>query len=66
MTFDEDRHTARTGTGPQTLAALRNTAMNLHRLDRAANIAEACRTTAFTPNRRLDLLNPQIPSSQAC
>ena len=26
----------------------------------------ACRTTAFTADRRLDLLNPQIPSSQAC
>jgi hypothetical protein len=54
------------GTAPQTLAALRNTAMNLHRLDGATNIAEACRTTALTPNRRLDLLNPHIPSSQAC
>jgi len=66
VTFDEDRHTARTGTGPQTLAAVRNTAMNLHRLDGATNIAEACRTTALTPNRRVDLLNPQIPSSRAC
>jgi hypothetical protein len=48
------------------MASLRNTAINLHRLDGATNIAEACRATALTANRRLDLLNPQNPSSQAC
>jgi predicted transposase YbfD/YdcC len=67
VTFDEDRSTVRTGSGPQVLATLRNTAVNLHRLTGAPNIAEACRTTAFTANRGLELLeNPQIPSSQAC
>jgi Transposase DDE domain len=66
VTFDEDRHTAHTGNGAQVLATLRNTAINLHRLDGATNIAEACRTTALTAGRRLDLLNPQLPSSQAC
>jgi hypothetical protein len=46
---------------------MRNTAMNLHRLAGATNIAEACRTTAFTSNNALQLFtNPQIPSSQAC
>ncbi|WP_422120308.1 hypothetical protein, partial [Mycobacterium marinum] len=29
------------------------------------NIAEACRVTALTADRRLDLLNPQFPSSRA-
>ncbi|WP_421648852.1 ISAs1 family transposase, partial [Mycobacterium marinum] len=65
VTFDEDRHTAHTGTGAQVLATLRNTAINLHRLNGADNIAEACRVTALTADRRLDLLNPQFPSSRA-
>lgn len=66
VTFDEDRHHAHTGNSAQILAAVRNTAINLHRLAGADNIAEACRATALTADRRLDLLNPQIPSSQAC
>ncbi|MEK1148147.1 ISAs1 family transposase, partial [Mycobacterium ulcerans] len=36
------------------------------RLNGADNIAEACRITALTANRSLDLLNPQFPSSQVC
>lgn len=32
VTFDEDRHQLRTGTGPQVMATLRNTAINLLRL----------------------------------
>ena len=66
VTFDEDRSTARTGAGPQVLASLRNTAMNLHRIRGADNIAEACRTTALTIGDSLDLLHTRIPSSQAC
>ncbi len=66
VTFDEDRHHAHTGNSAQILATVRNTAINLHRLAGADNIAEACRATALTADRRLDLLNPQIPSSQAC
>jgi predicted transposase YbfD/YdcC len=66
VTFDEDRSRVRTGNGPQVMAALRNTALNLHRLDGATNIAEACRETAFTPDRRIDLLNPQNHRSHAC
>ncbi len=65
ITFDEDRSTVRTGTAPQVMASLRNTALNLHRL--ADNIAEACRVTAFSADRGLNLLkNPQISRSQAC
>jgi hypothetical protein len=48
VTFDEDRCTVRTGTAPQVMATLRNTAINLHRLAGATNIAEACRTAALT------------------
>ncbi|EUA92520.1 transposase for IS2404 domain protein [Mycobacterium ulcerans str. Harvey] len=61
-----DPQRAHTGNGAQVLATLRNTAINLHRLNGADNIAEACRITALTANRRLDLLNPQFSSSQAC
>jgi hypothetical protein len=43
------------------------TALNLHRLTGADNIAEACRVTAFSADRGLNLLkNPQITRSQAC
>lgn len=66
VTFNEDRSTVRTGNGPQVMATLRNTALNLHRLDGATNIAEACRETAFTPDRRINLLNPQNHRSHTC
>jgi predicted transposase YbfD/YdcC len=67
VTFDEDRSTVRTGAAPQALASLRNTALNLHRLTGAGNIAEACRLTAFSPDRGIQLLtNYQINRSQAC
>jgi len=67
VTFDEDRSTVRTGSAPQVIAALRNTALNLHRLAGATNIAEACRTTAFSSNRGLDLLtDPQNRRPRAC
>ena len=67
VTFDEDRSTVRTGTAPQVMASIRNTALNLHRLAGADNIAEACRVTAFSADRGLNLLkNPQISRSQAC
>ena len=57
----------RTGTAPQVMASLRNTALNLHRLPGADNIAEACRVTALSNDRRLDLLTDhRISRSQAC
>ena len=50
--------------GPTT--KLRNTVLNLHRLAGAANIAEACRITAFSAHRGLNMLTehvkPQIAS----
>ena len=67
VTLDEDRSTVRTGTAPQVMASLRNTALNLHRLRGAGNIAEACRLTAFSNDRGVDLLTDhQISRSQAC
>jgi predicted transposase YbfD/YdcC len=66
VTLDEDYSTIRTGTAPQIMASLRNTALNLHRINGAENIAEACRTTAFNANRGIHLLtNHQTSRSQA-
>jgi predicted transposase YbfD/YdcC len=66
VTLDEDRSTIRTGTAPQIMASLRNTALNLHRINGAENIAEACRTSAFNTDRSLHLLtNHQTSRSQA-
>lgn len=65
VTYDEDRNNTHTGASHHVLATLRNTAMNLHRLDGATNIAEACREAAFVPNRRIDLLKPQKLRSRA-
>ena len=67
VTFDEDRCTVRTGTAPQVMASLRNTAINLHRLHGADNIAEACRRTALSSDRGVDLLTDyRISRSHAC
>jgi predicted transposase YbfD/YdcC len=60
-TYDEDRSSVRTGTVPQVMATLRNTAINLHRLHGEPNITEACHTTALTIGDSLRLL--QNPTS---
>jgi hypothetical protein len=49
---DGDRSTTHIGNGAQFMASLGNIAINRHRLDGATNIAEACRATALTVNRR--------------
>ena len=49
---------SRTGTAPQVMASLRNTAINLHRIAGADNIAEACRVTPSAPS--LDPPNPCV------
>ncbi|WP_420117775.1 transposase [Micromonospora sp.] len=43
VTFREDLHQARTGTGAAVIATLRNTAIGLHRTTGATNIARATR-----------------------
>ena len=67
VTLDEDRSTVRTGTAPQVMASLRNTALNLHRLRGAGNIRRAGRLTALSNDRGVDLLTDhRISRSQAC
>jgi predicted transposase YbfD/YdcC len=56
VTFDEDRSQVRTGTAPQVMATLRNTAISLHRLAGATNIAAALRHHARQPDRPINLL----------
>ena len=50
VTQGEDASRIRTGSGPQVMAALRNTALNLARLDGHANIARAQRRASWTPD----------------
>lgn len=49
VTFDEDRSTVRVRRAAQGMAAMRNTAIGLHRLLGATNIAAACRHYAAQP-----------------
>jgi predicted transposase YbfD/YdcC len=59
--WDEDRSRVRTGHGPENMATLRNTALNLLRAEGATSIAEAVRDLSYQPfTKPLDLLG--IPS----
>jgi hypothetical protein len=56
VTLDEDRCQVRCGSGPQVMAALRNTAIGLLRLKGARNIAAAQRTLAWHAKRAIKLV----------
>ena len=56
VTWDEDRSTVRTGSGPQVLATLRNLAISLLRLAGFTNMAKGTRWAAWTPDRALGLM----------
>jgi len=56
VTQGEDHSTIRTGNGPQVIAALRNTAINLIRLRGGTNIAAAHRHFSYQPAAVLDAL----------
>lgn len=56
VTFDEDRSQARTGTAPQVMASLRNTAIGLLRLNGWNNIAATLRHHARHPNKAVTCL----------
>jgi predicted transposase YbfD/YdcC len=49
VTFGEDHSSVRTGAGPQVMAALRNTAVNISRLAGHTNIAAAQRRYSWEP-----------------
>lgn len=56
VTFDEDRHQLRTGSGPQVMATLRNTTISLLRLAGHTKIATALRHHGRNTSRPIDLL----------
>ncbi|WP_411969475.1 ISAs1 family transposase [Geodermatophilus sp. YIM 151500] len=56
VTEGEDNYRVRTGHGPQVMAALRNTAINIIRLRGETNIAAAHRTFSYRPADVLDAL----------
>lgn len=56
VTFDEDRSQTRSGSLPQVMAALRNTAIGLIRLSGRGNVAAACRYYAARPWEAVALL----------
>lgn len=57
VTFDEDRSTIRTGTGPQVMATLRNTAVSVLRLAGHTSIAAALRHHSRDAHRPVGLLH---------
>ncbi len=62
--WQEDRSRIRTGHGPETMATLRNIAMNLLRTNGATNIAQAVREQSYHPfTAPLDLLGLPTPTS---
>jgi predicted transposase YbfD/YdcC len=56
VTLDEDRSQVRTGSGPQVMATLRNTAVSILRLTGHTNIAAALRHHSRNPLRPVNLL----------
>jgi predicted transposase YbfD/YdcC len=56
VTFGEDHSAVRTGAGPQVMAALRNTAINVSRLAGHTNIAAAQRHYSWTPGAAIDAI----------
>jgi predicted transposase YbfD/YdcC len=56
VSFDEDRSQVRTGTAPQVMATLRNTAISLLRLTGWTNIAKALRHHARHPDQAITYL----------
>ncbi len=64
VTFDEDRSPVRTGSAPQVMAALRNTAIGVLRRAGHTNIAAATRHYAAHPADALALLGLTRPRGQ--
>ncbi|MGL4743196.1 MAG: hypothetical protein ACRCXL_02220 [Dermatophilaceae bacterium] len=56
VTFDEDRHQLRVGSGPQLMATLRNTVISLLRLHGWTSIAAGLRHHARDSRRPITLL----------
>ena len=69
VTFREDLHQARTGTGPAVMATLRNTAVGYHRTSGETNIARATRRAnrrPHDPHHRRHQRQPQNAMTLGC
>lgn len=64
VTFSEDLHQARTGTGPAVIATLRNTAIGWHRTTGATNIARATRQANRQSHALITAVTSSYPTTQ--
>ena len=64
VTFREDEHQARTGTGPAVASVLRHTAIGYHRSNGELNIARATRRANRRPNDLIDAVTSSYPTTQ--
>lgn len=64
VTFREDLHQARTGTGPAVMATLRNTAIGWHRINGDTNIARANRRADRRSHDLIDSVTSSYTNTQ--
>jgi predicted transposase YbfD/YdcC len=64
VTFREDLHQARTGTGPAVIATLRNTAIGWHRTNGGTNIARALRRSNRRSHDLITAVTSSYPTTQ--
>ena len=64
VTFREDEHQARTGTGPAVIATLRNTAIGWHRTNGDTNIARATRRANRHTHDLITAVTSNYPTTQ--
>jgi hypothetical protein len=64
VTFREDLHQARTGSGPAVIATLRNTAICYHRTNGDTHIARATRRANRRPHELIDTAASSYPTTQ--
>ncbi|MGC5665101.1 ISAs1 family transposase [Micromonospora sp. WMMD723] len=64
VTFGEDAHRARTGTGPAVAAVLRNTAIGFHRGNGETNIARATRRANRRPHDLITTVTSSYSTTQ--
>jgi hypothetical protein len=64
VTFREDSHQGRTGTGPAVIATLLNTAIGRHRTNGDTNIARALRRANRRPHDLITAVTSNYPTTQ--
>jgi hypothetical protein len=64
VTFREELHEARTGSGPAVIATLRNTSIGYHRANGDTNIARATRRANRRPHELTEAVTSGNPTTQ--